>query len=144
MHLTLKEGVGEKDDVTGISGSYFAHGSYGLNSLGNGQYYISHASNTSAGQTATLKLYNYTGGEDVFELADAILYGDVNADGKVNLIDSIILSRNIADWAGYGDSTIDTAAADVDADGELTPADVTILVRHLANWSGYDTLPKEN
>lgn len=70
--------------------------------------------------------------------------GDVNADGKVNLIDSIILSRNIAGWAGYGDSTIDTAAADVDADGELTPADVTILVRHLANWSGYEKLPHKN
>lgn len=120
---------------------------------------------TVANNTPTLDGYEFVGwkadGSDtVYKSGDAYVIisdttlravwkeysetGDVNADGKLNLIDSIILSRNIADWTGYGDSTIDTKAADVDADGELTPADLTILVRHLANWKGYETLPHIN
>lgn len=73
-----------------------------------------------------------------------IVYGDVNCDSKVNLIDAIVLSRNVAGWNGYGADTIDTIAADVDTDGELTPADVTILIRHLANWKGFEELPYKN
>ena len=69
------------------------------------------------------------------------LVGDVDASGTVNIIDAIILSRNVANWVGYEDENIDSVAADIDFDGELTPADVTKLIRHLANWKGYETLP---
>lgn len=72
-------------------------------------------------------------------LATDVTYGDVNADGSVNPLDSVYLARNLANWAGY--NNINTVAADVNVDSKVNPKDSVILARHLANWSGYEKLP---
>lgn len=77
-------------------------------------------------------------------LVDAtVLYGDVNSDGDVNVIDLIVLARYSANWTGYDNTTINVLAANVDGDTEVGTRDVTILARHLANWTGHETLPFE-
>jgi hypothetical protein len=77
-------------------------------------------------------------------IINAPLPGDVNDDAKVDIIDLIVLSRNIAGWSGYEDSSIDMLSADVNADDEVGLDDVVILARHIAKWVGYDRLPKSN
>jgi hypothetical protein len=75
------------------------------------------------------------------EKAPEILYGDVNGDSTINLIDAIVLSRYVANWTGYGEDAIVNANSDVDADSEVGAGDVIVLARHLANWKGYEKLP---
>ena len=75
------------------------------------------------------------------EKAPEVLYGDVNGDSTINLIDAIVLSRYVANWTGYDDDAIVNANSDVNADGEAGACDVIILARHLANWKGYEKLP---
>ncbi len=65
--------------------------------------------------------------------------GDINGDGELDLSDSTILERHLAQFNGY--ETIDESVADVNRDGEVNLLDSTILERHLAKWSGYETLP---
>ena len=68
-----------------------------------------------------------------------ILYGDVNGDGYVNLLDIMALSRSLANWEG---AVINNEkAADADADNNVTVRDLLVLRRHFANWTGYETLP---
>ena len=69
------------------------------------------------------------------------LYGDVNADGKVNTEDRRILARTLAGWDEYLLETIDKSTADVNDDGKINAEDRLILTRHLAGWEEYETLP---
>ncbi len=66
--------------------------------------------------------------------------GDVNGDGAVTVKDRVALTRYLAKWSGYDDSTISFDAADLNGDGVITVKDRVILSRYLAKWSGYDTL----
>lgn len=59
--------------------------------------------------------------------------GDVNGDGKVNMQDSTILRRYLANWTGV---TVNASNADVSGDGIVDMQDSTILRRWLANWTG--------
>ncbi|MBQ3194540.1 MAG: InlB B-repeat-containing protein [Oscillospiraceae bacterium] len=70
-----------------------------------------------------------------------VVVGDVNGDGNVNTQDRMILTRYLARWTGYGEDSINAAAADVNADGRVNTQDRMILTRYLARWSGYDELP---
>ncbi len=70
----------------------------------------------------------------------AAVSGDINSDGKVNPLDSVILARYLANWQGY-DKLVDLGAADVNSDTAVNPKDAVILARHLANWQGYEALP---
>lgn len=85
-----------------------------------------------------------------FKTVDAVItvidvqYGDVNRDGKVNLLDSTILARYVAKWPDYTADTIDMRAADVNNDGKVNLLDSTILARHVAKWPDYAELPYEN
>ena len=67
--------------------------------------------------------------------------GDVNADGSVDNLDRLALTRYLADWDGYGEDTINMDAADVNQDGSVDNLDRLVLTRHLADWEGYKTLP---
>ncbi|MBQ2939321.1 MAG: leucine-rich repeat protein [Clostridia bacterium] len=69
------------------------------------------------------------------------LYGDVNADGVVDMLDGMILSRHLANWDGYDASALDMGAADVNRDGAVNLTDGMILSRYLAEWTGYEQLP---
>lgn len=59
------------------------------------------------------------------------LPGDVNDDGFVDLIDSVLLERFLAEW---DDVTINMLNADVNGDGEVDLIDSVILDRYLAEW----------
>ncbi len=65
--------------------------------------------------------------------------GDINGDGELDLLDSTILERHLAQFNGY--ETIDESVADVNQDGEVNLFDSTILERHLAKMNGYESLP---
>ena len=58
------------------------------------------------------------------------VYGDVDGDGAVSMMDATRLSRLLADW----DVTADPGASDVDGDGAVNMTDVTLLRRYLAGW----------
>ena len=74
--------------------------------------------------------------------ASKIAHGDIDGDGEITMLDSMILMRYIAQWPGY-ENRIVFAAADLDGDGiSATMRDSMILIRHIAEWQGYETLPK--
>ncbi len=70
-----------------------------------------------------------------------VMIGDVNSDGLVNTQDRMILTRYLAQWADYPESSINLTAADVNCDGRVNTQDRMILTRYLAKWEGYSQLP---
>lgn len=68
-----------------------------------------------------------------------VLYGDVNGDGIVNIVDRITLTRHLAGWDKF--KTINTDNSDVNNDGNVNIADRIVLTRHIAGWDDYKTLP---
>ena len=73
--------------------------------------------------------------------APAVVYGDVNEDTEIDLIDSAWLARFCAEWEGYGENDINMANADVNANEEVDLVDSAILARYCAEWEGYEELP---
>lgn len=59
------------------------------------------------------------------------LYGDANGDGKINLIDSLIMAQYIAD---ENPSELSKINADVNADSKIESSDLLILKKYLAEW----------
>ena len=64
--------------------------------------------------------------------------GDVNDDGRINVVDVTMLRRYIA--GGYG-ININEAAADVNDDGRINIVDVTMLRRFIAGGYGVELKP---
>ena len=62
----------------------------------------------------------------------ALIYGDVNRDGKVSIGDAIDVLKIIAGW----DTTVNKDAADVEKDGKVNVSDAIKLLKYVANWSG--------
>lgn len=56
--------------------------------------------------------------------------GDINADGKVNNADAIMLFRYVAGW----NVEPDYGALDCNCDGKINNADAIILFRYVAGW----------
>ena len=81
----------------------------------------------------------YGGASAVWVKAPEFIYGDVNGDAYVNLLDIMTLARFLAVWEGAVINS--NYAADVDDDGFVTLRDLLVLRRHFANWEGYETLP---
>ena len=73
--------------------------------------------------------------------APAVVYGDVNEDTEIDLVDSAYLARFCAEWEGYGENDINMANADVNANEEVDLVDSAILARYCAEWEGYEELP---
>lgn len=60
----------------------------------------------------------------------SIIYGDANSDGKVSLLDLILLRKYLAKW----DVEIDLEAADAKYDGKVSLLDLIQLRKYLAKW----------
>ena len=69
--------------------------------------------------------------DDVVGEYKALIYGDVNRDGKVNLSDVSGVLQNIAGW----NSGINTDAADVNKTGDVNLIDVTKFLKKIAGWN---------
>lgn len=59
------------------------------------------------------------------------LYGDVDGDGRLSTLDSLLLMKKLAGW----DVEIDKEAADVDGDGRLSTRDSLLLMKKLAGYN---------
>ncbi len=67
-------------------------------------------------------------------------FGDVNGDGSVTPVDTVIFARYLAGWTSVQSSFV-ADNADVNDDGQITLIDTVALARHLAGWQGYERLP---
>ena len=65
----------------------------------------------------------------VFEKDEEVLYGDVDDDGEVTIMDATAIQRALANLPNSG---YNKAAADVDDDGDVTILDATVIQRWLA------------
>ncbi len=74
--------------------------------------------------------YVYT--EDIPKLIPDFLYGDVNRDKKVDVMDAVELKKYLAG----SKNDIDLLAADVDVDGKVGTLDAVKLMKYLAGTSG--------
>ncbi|MBQ7827904.1 MAG: DUF4091 domain-containing protein [Clostridia bacterium] len=68
--------------------------------------------------------------DDVIGGYKALIYGDVNRDGKITLSDVAGVLQSVAGWT----ADVNTDAADVDKTGKLNLADVTKILKHIAGW----------
>lgn len=68
--------------------------------------------------------------DDVVGNYKALIYGDVNRDGKVNLSDVSGTLQIIANW----DVNVNEDAADVNKTGDVNLTDVTKLLKKIAGW----------
>lgn len=132
------DGVDISADGTGLSGNLE---DYTLSELADGKIgTLTFTVDTDAEEgTYTVSTYKDTGsctveGSITFEVKAATsegLPGDVNDDGVVDLVDSVLLERYLAEWE---DVTINMVNADVNNDGEVDLVDSVLLDRYLAEW----------
>lgn len=66
----------------------------------------------------------------VHAATENVTYGDVNSDGKINVLDMIYLKSYLINGTV---STLSKGAADLDADGKITSSDVLQLSMYLIN-----------
>ena len=67
-----------------------------------------------------------------------VTYGDVNGDGKINLLDLIAMRKCLAKWT----INIDVQAADCNGDGKINLFDLILMRKYLAKWN-VDLGPQE-
>lgn len=65
-----------------------------------------------------------------------VLIGDVNRDGRVNILDATVIKRCLAGWNDYQYAR-ERPEADIDQNGKLNILDATIFARYLAGWKQY-------
>ena len=64
------------------------------------------------------------------EVEAEIIYGDVNGDGFIDIMDAAQLQQRVAGW----NVTLDEAAADVNGDGFIDIMDAALLQQRVAGW----------
>ncbi len=64
------------------------------------------------------------------ELGKAVVPGDVNMDGRINISDASAMLQTIAKW----DVAVSTASSDVDISGGVNLSDVTAILKYIAKW----------
>lgn len=70
-------------------------------------------------------------GSDINPPDPDVLYGDVNVDGKVSLVDAVMLNKAVADVVTLGDAA--RANADCNVDKEINGTDAIILLQFLSH-----------
>lgn len=78
-----------------------------------------------------------------YVIAEDTPCGDVDDDGVITVLDTMILARALAGWTGYAPMA-DPFTSDMNGDGSVDAADSVILQRHIAGWEGYDSLPYQS
>ena len=61
----------------------------------------------------------------------SILYGDITLDGKIDLVDAVMLNKAVADVVTLGDAA--RANADCNVDKEINGTDAIILLQFLSH-----------
>ena len=74
--------------------------------------------------------YTLPGGKTQTMTIESVKYGDLNDDGKVNLLDLILIRKYLAKWS----VTINEEAADMMNNGKINLVDLTYLRKYLAKW----------
>ena len=87
------------------------------------------AGRTGGGWTNN-RLANFLVHTDVAEGGGDTVYGDLNADGKINNKDLGLLQQYLSDY----EVTIVLDAADVNADGKVNNKDLGLLQQYLSDW----------
>ncbi|MGN0115644.1 MAG: dockerin type I domain-containing protein, partial [Acutalibacteraceae bacterium] len=64
-------------------------------------------------------------------IVNPITYGDLDSNGKINLLDLIAMRKHLAKWS----ITVDLSAADCNADGNVNLLDLILLRKYLAKWN---------
>jgi hypothetical protein len=65
------------------------------------------------------------------------LKGDINDNGRVDVLDAVILKRYLAGWNGYEEYIV-FDSADLTNFGTINVVDAVYLVRSIAGWHGYE------
>ena len=60
-----------------------------------------------------------------------MIYGDVNNDGSVTVLDATMLQKHLAGLVSFSDEQL--AVADTNGDGKITVLDATAIQKYLAN-----------
>ncbi|MGN0592789.1 MAG: dockerin type I domain-containing protein [Ruminococcus sp.] len=97
----------------------------------------SSGSGTTTTTTTTTGGGSGTGTTTTTKIPDDVLYGDVNADGIVSLIDVVILNKYLANAVTLNATQL--ANAECCVDGKLNSADVTALLKFIVEL--IDVLP---
>lgn len=63
--------------------------------------------------------------------ADAVVYGDVDGNGRINNRDLGVLQQYLGDWS---DVQINLEAADVTHDGRVNNRDLGLMQQYLGDW----------
>ena len=75
------------------------------------------------------KLQEILGKQNVYRTYNIVIYGDVNGDGKISLIDLLYIQRHLLNTKKT--SGVYTLAADVSKDGKIALIDLLMVQRHL-------------
>lgn len=70
----------------------------------------------------------------------AVKYGDVDDDGRVEVVDAVVLMRHLAHFTKY-ETLPNPEGANVDGVSGISENDGTVLERFLAYWKGYESIP---
>ncbi|MGN0180771.1 MAG: dockerin type I repeat-containing protein, partial [Monoglobaceae bacterium] len=68
--------------------------------------------------------------EEIAIVPPTFIYGDLNGDNKVNLLDLIALRKHLAKWS----VDIKLTAADCNGDGNVNLLDLILMRKYLAKW----------
>ena len=119
------------NDLTGMG--YTSTAGYGVLTLTGGSSETTTSATTTGTSTTTTTTVTTT------STLENINYGDVNLDGVVDLADSIVLNKYLAQVLTLSDMALKNA--DVNTDQNLTEKDTTILMRFILQDKDYPELP---
>ncbi|MBR6600075.1 MAG: hypothetical protein IKK88_07215, partial [Oscillospiraceae bacterium] len=76
---------------------------------------------------------SYDNSGSVYAATEDVVYGDVNSDSKIDLLDMLLLKSYVTDKSTDGFSV---KSADLDGDGKISVKDVVELSMYLLNQTG--------